>query len=153
MSQVFSDTEDAHSHVQIQSLDIRTLPQIGNGDSWSRRVGRGLNNPKRVRRESFSNSGDLHILLHIFVAWYNILSHNTGDIGSFIRIQYTPSFEHGRYKTNSEFEAMLAIDLAVTRASVDLNPLYNKWGLESVVVSKQNDHRVCPLLNYSLSSS
>ena len=30
---------------------------------------------------------------------------------------------------------MLAIDLAVTRAGVDLNPLYNMWGLESVAVS------------------
>jgi hypothetical protein len=30
---------------------------------------------------------------------------------------------------------MLSIDLAVTRAGVDLEPLYKKWGLESVAVS------------------
>jgi hypothetical protein len=30
---------------------------------------------------------------------------------------------------------MLAIDLAVTRTGVNLEPLYNKWGLESVAVS------------------
>ena len=32
---------------------------------------------------------------------------------------------------------MLAIDLPVTRAGVDLNPLYEKWGLESVAVSEK----------------
>jgi hypothetical protein len=32
---------------------------------------------------------------------------------------------------------MLAIDLPVTRAGVDLDPLYEKWGLESVAVSEQ----------------
>ena len=63
---------------------------------------------------------------------------------------YAPSFEYGRYQTGSEFEPMLAIDLPVTRAGVDLEPLYKKWGLESVAVSaKQSLGSIIPCLKYS----
>lgn len=85
----------------------------------------------------FGVSPKLAVVIHGAGEWAEDLKIPNG----FIRIFYAPSFEHGRYHADSEFEPMLAIDLAVTRAGVDLDPLYNKWGLESVAFIVNNDFR------------
>ncbi|KAF8814870.1 hypothetical protein BYT27DRAFT_7205886 [Phlegmacium glaucopus] len=58
-----------------------------------------------------------------------------------IRIHYSPSFEDGRYTKDSEFTPMLSMDLPVTRAGVDLNPLYKEWGIESIAFIVDNVFR------------
>ena len=97
-------------------------------------MGLGFEDPKRVSCLYLPNiEKDSYYSFTISVVLYHILRHNTGAIA----VSYSPTFEGGRYQTSSDFEPMLAIDLPVTRAGVNLNPFYEKWGLESAAVSEK----------------